>query len=237
MTPQEIFVLQFLLSLVVTGLLARWTLAPWLDSLPQRKALFWLTVPHAFRHVGMVFLVPGVVAQPLPEGFAVPAAYGDLVTGLLALLALVLLRTGWAGALALVWLFNVVGTVDLLNALTSRERSTRLRSNVVHTDIVGSSTARNALHDIRSTAEERSFLTVRSNPAGRQTEIARVSSGRILREVLFIGSPFRSVVRVLLEWDPPVSFAPGSSQFIQGTHESSAWNFRFELPASPKSIR
>ena len=65
----------------------------------------------------MVFLVPGVVAQPLPEGFAVPAAYGDLVAGLLALLALILLRTGWAGALALVWLFNIVGTVDLLNAL------------------------------------------------------------------------------------------------------------------------
>ena len=117
MTPQAIFVLQFLLSLVVTGLLARWTLAPWLDSLPQRKALFWLTVPHAFRHIGMVFLVPGVVAEPLPEGFAVPAAYGDLVTGLLALLALILLRKSWAGALALVWLFNVVGTVDLLNAL------------------------------------------------------------------------------------------------------------------------
>ena len=85
--------------------------------MPQREALFWLTVPHAFRHVGMVFLVPGVVAQPLPEGFAVPAAYGDLVAGLLALLALILLRTGWAGALALVWLFNIVGTVDLLNAL------------------------------------------------------------------------------------------------------------------------
>ncbi len=117
MTPQAIFVLQFLLSLVVTGLLARWTLAPWLDSLPQRKALFWLTVPHAFRHIGMVFLVPGVVAEPLPEGFAVPAAYGDLVTGLLALLALILLRKSLAGALALVWLFNVVGTVDLLNAL------------------------------------------------------------------------------------------------------------------------
>ena len=88
-----------------------------MDSLPQRKALFWLTVPHAFRHIGMVFLVPGVVAEPLPEGFAVPAAYGDLVTGLLALLALILLRKSWAGALALVWLFNVVGTVDLLNAL------------------------------------------------------------------------------------------------------------------------
>ncbi len=65
----------------------------------------------------MVFLVPGVVAQPLPEAFANPAAYGDLVTGVLALSALIALRTGWAGALALVWLFNIVGTVDLLNAL------------------------------------------------------------------------------------------------------------------------
>jgi len=117
MTVQAIFVLQFFLSVLVVGLLARWTLAPWLDTLPQREALFWLTVPHAFRHVGMVFLVPGVVAQPLPESFAVPAAYGDLVTGLLALSALILLRTGWVGALVLVWLFNVVGTADLLNAL------------------------------------------------------------------------------------------------------------------------
>ena len=65
----------------------------------------------------MVFLVPGVVAQPLPSAFAIPAAYGDLVTGVLALLALIALRTGWARALALVCLFTMVGTVDLLNAL------------------------------------------------------------------------------------------------------------------------
>ena len=63
----------------------------------------------------MVFLVPGIVAQPLPSAFPTPAAYGDLATGLLALTALIALRTGWA--LALVWLFNIVGTVDLLNAL------------------------------------------------------------------------------------------------------------------------
>ncbi len=117
MNTQAIFGLQFVLSLVVIGLLAKWTLNPWLENLPRRQALFWLTLPHAFRHVGMVFLVPGVVAQPLPEAFAIPAAYGDLATGLLALLALIGLRTSWAGALALVWVFNIVGTVDLLNAL------------------------------------------------------------------------------------------------------------------------
>ncbi len=65
----------------------------------------------------MVFLLPGVVAQPLPDYFAIPAAYGDLLAGVLALLALVLLRSGRKGAMGAVWLFNVVGTVDLLNAL------------------------------------------------------------------------------------------------------------------------
>ena len=117
MDTQAIFGVQFLLSLVVWALIAWWLLAPWLASKPRQEALFWLTLPHAFRHVGLVFLVPGVVAQPLPEEFANPAAYGDLLTGVLALLALVALRTGWAGALGLVWVFNVVGTVDLLNAL------------------------------------------------------------------------------------------------------------------------
>ncbi len=117
MDTQAIFGLQFILSLVVWGLIAKWLVAPWLAKMPQHQALFWLTLPHAFRHIGMVFLVPGVVAQPLPAAFAIPAAYGDLMTGVLALVALIARRTGWVGAVALVWLFNIVGTVDLLNAL------------------------------------------------------------------------------------------------------------------------
>ncbi len=117
MSLQAIFILQLGLSLLVFRLLAKWLLVPWLANQPQREALFWLTLPHAFRHIGMVFLVPGVLAQPLPDGFAIPAAYGDLLAGVLALLALVLLRGGSKGAIGAVWLFNVVGTVDLLNAL------------------------------------------------------------------------------------------------------------------------
>ncbi len=117
MDTLAIFGLQFVLSLVVWGLIAKWLLAPWLENKSPHDALFWLTLPHAFRYMGMVFLVPGVVARPLPDAFATPAAYGDLLTAVLALLALIALRTGWAKALALVWLFNIVGTVDLLNAL------------------------------------------------------------------------------------------------------------------------
>jgi hypothetical protein len=117
MDTQAIFLLQFVLSLLVFALIARWVLAPWLAKQPLNEALFWLTLPHAFRHVGMVFLVPGVVAQPLPDSFAIPAAYGDLLAGVLALLALVLLKAQRPGAIAVVWIFNIVGTADLLNAL------------------------------------------------------------------------------------------------------------------------
>ena len=53
----------------------------------------------------------------MPTAFAGPAAYGDLATGVIALVAVFALGFRWSIALALVWLFNVVGTVDLLNAL------------------------------------------------------------------------------------------------------------------------
>jgi len=112
-----IFGLQLVLSLIVYTLMAKWYVAPWLAEKPIHLALIALIFPHAFRHIGLAFLVSGLVAQPLPSSFAFPAAYGDLVSGLLALLSLLALRRGWGLALPLVWLFNIVGTADLLNAL------------------------------------------------------------------------------------------------------------------------
>ena len=121
MSTQAIFGLQFALSLLVWAVIAKSIILPWLKAKPINEVLFWLVLPHAFRHIGMVFLVPGVVAEPLPESFAFAAAYGDLLAGVLALLAILSLRTRWIGALAVVWIFNVVGTVDLANALRHPE--------------------------------------------------------------------------------------------------------------------
>jgi len=59
----------------------------------------------------------------LPAAFAVPAAYGDFVAGLFAILATVALlkRQAWAGAA--VWLFNIWGAADLLFALYQGPRA------------------------------------------------------------------------------------------------------------------
>ena len=121
MDTLTIFGLQLVASLFAWGLIAKWIVAPWLETQTRHQALFWLTLPHISRHVGMVFLVPGIVAPGLPEGFAVGAAYGDLISAGLAMVTLAALRTGRGWALLLVWIFNIVGTVDLITALSHAE--------------------------------------------------------------------------------------------------------------------
>ncbi len=128
MDTLAIFGLQVVLSLIVYGLIAKWYVTPWLKEKPIHQALTPLIFPHAFRHVGLAFLVPGLVAQPLPSSFAFSAAYGDFVSGLLALLSLVALRGRWGLALPLVWLFNIVGTVDLLNTLRQADAVPHLQT-------------------------------------------------------------------------------------------------------------
>ena len=116
MNPTPIFGLQVLLSLVTFGLAARWYIAPRLARLEITAALTPLLLFHTLRTIGLVFLVPGVVGGPLPASFAAPGAYGDLLAVTLAFLALLLLRARWRGALAVVWLFTIVGLLDFANA-------------------------------------------------------------------------------------------------------------------------
>ena len=63
-----------------------------------------------------MFLMPGLASPELPRAFAVPTAYGDLTAALLALLALACLRYENAAAIPMLWLFNIVGLLDLIYA-------------------------------------------------------------------------------------------------------------------------
>jgi hypothetical protein len=65
------------------------------------------------RFIGLSFLVPGVVSGSLPKAWAVPAAYGDFVAGILAIIATAGLAHMAAWAIAAVWIFNVWGAADL----------------------------------------------------------------------------------------------------------------------------
>ena len=67
-------------------------------------------------------LVASVAGTAPPRDFAEAVAYGDLLTSLLAVITLVALRGRWGFAIALVWLTNVVGFADLVNALVGGVR-------------------------------------------------------------------------------------------------------------------
>jgi hypothetical protein len=109
--------LSIAIGLVAFGLAAKWYLMPWARQRSLKEALTPLLLFHGFRYVGLAFLLPGVTASALDLRFANPAAYGDLLASILALVALLALRLGSRLATPLVWIFNVEGTVDLFNAL------------------------------------------------------------------------------------------------------------------------
>jgi hypothetical protein len=115
MSNFEIFGLQFLASLLVYALVARWYIAPRLASLSLAAALQPLLLLHATRTLGMTLLVDAVVGPEMPRAFAVQVAYGDLIAAGLAMLSIAALRSGASFALPLVWIFNIEGFVDFLN--------------------------------------------------------------------------------------------------------------------------
>ena len=117
MEPIVLFGIQFTLGLVAYALIAFWYVAPRLSSVPREVALVPLLCVHAFRIVGGTILAPGAVDAGVPIEFRVMIGYGDLATAALALLALIALRSHFGGAVALVWLCVVVGTLDTVNAI------------------------------------------------------------------------------------------------------------------------
>jgi hypothetical protein len=113
MPPQILFTLQLLLGYVACLLCFRAYVLPRLKSMDRVAAHRAIATLHSFRFFGLVFILPGVVGPNLPAGFAVFAAYADLATGVLAMLALLTLRIRplfWFFVVA----FNLVGTADFL---------------------------------------------------------------------------------------------------------------------------
>lgn len=113
MAPERIFEIQLLLGYVPWLLFFFAYAWPKLRGMEQAAAQRAIATLNSFRFFGLVFLVPGVVGPNLPIGWSTFAAYGDLATGVLAMLALLSF-----GVRALFWplvvTFNLVGAADLV---------------------------------------------------------------------------------------------------------------------------
>ena len=113
MPPQVIFLMQTVFGYVAWLLCFRSYFWPRLKSMDRVQAQRIIATLHSFRFFGLVFILPGIVGASLPASFAPFAAYWDLTTAILAMLALVAVKVKpvfWTCVVA----FNCVGTLDFL---------------------------------------------------------------------------------------------------------------------------
>ncbi|HEY3666997.1 MAG TPA: hypothetical protein VGL19_13380 [Polyangiaceae bacterium] len=115
MSTEPLFQTHLVLGYVAWLLCFGVYILPRLESMDRVNAHRAIATLHSFRFFGLVFILPGVVSPNLPASFATFTAYGDLATGLLAMLALLTVSVRpvfWLFVVA----FNLVGTSDLVLA-------------------------------------------------------------------------------------------------------------------------
>ena len=114
----NVLTVNLVLSTFVFWVAARIYVMPKLPELSPRAVLLPILLLHSTRHLGLMFLAPGATYAGIPPQFARPAAFGDLLAAVLALVAIPAVARRAGGGRLLVWLFNIEGTVDLIVAIT-----------------------------------------------------------------------------------------------------------------------
>jgi hypothetical protein len=114
----NILTLNLAFSTLVFWVAAKLYVLPTLSDCEPSTILLPVLLLHSLRHLGLMFLAPGAVYPGIPPQFTHPAAYGDLLTAVLALLAIPAVASRARSAKVLVWIFNIVGSLDLIDAIT-----------------------------------------------------------------------------------------------------------------------
>ena len=115
-----LFAISVLTSFIVWDKISRKYFWPRLQELDLKKAVQPILFLHSFRFAGLSFLIPGVVHTGLDSAWAMPAAFGDFTAAILALIALSLINS--ASFRLLLWIFNILGLIDLIIAFIDGPR-------------------------------------------------------------------------------------------------------------------
>src|SRR5437588_6336949 len=113
----RILALNLVATTAVFYIAARIYLLPHLGRLRPSIVLVPILLLHSMRHLGLMFLARGATYPGLPWQFAYPAAFGDLITAVLAFTAVFLIVGDSVQARPMVWVFNVFGVLDLVVAI------------------------------------------------------------------------------------------------------------------------
>ncbi len=108
--------MQAVAGLITFSLVFKWWVFPRLAKLSIYDALVPMVLIHGLRYLGMVFMVDTQVYDDFPDDLAFTVGIWDYTTSILAIITAIALRNKWQYAIALTWVFNIFGFVDLLVA-------------------------------------------------------------------------------------------------------------------------
>jgi hypothetical protein len=114
----RVLALNLVANTAIFYLAARLYLLPLIPRVRPQQILIPILLLHSTRHLGMMFLSRGATFPGMPLQFAYPAAFGDLLTAIIALVAIPFVLRGSVFAKPIVWLFNIFGVLDLVLAIT-----------------------------------------------------------------------------------------------------------------------
>src|SRR5262245_46020058 len=102
----NILTVNLLFSTGVFWVAAKIYLLPRLHDLKPQAVLLPILLLHSFRHLGLMFLAPGATYAGIPPQFAYPAAFGDLLAAILALVSILAVVKNLRSARILVWILD-----------------------------------------------------------------------------------------------------------------------------------
>lgn len=123
MDPITIVIYQTVLGFLAYALIIKWHVLPRLSGLPIEDALIPLAWLHVFRYVALAGFLPGQVAPEVTRGPLSLVVYGDTLSGLLALITIVMLKYRTSGGIWAAWLFNIVGFLDWAQSQVQHTRA------------------------------------------------------------------------------------------------------------------
>src|SRR5882724_11808184 len=99
-TTLQLFITEFALALSSWSVIAWNWIFPWLKNKTKNEAIMILLAPQMMRFVGITLVIPGVIGPDIPRNLVAQIALLDAITSFVSMLGILVLKSGWKGALA-----------------------------------------------------------------------------------------------------------------------------------------
>ena len=118
MDPLVVLGVQCTFSMLVFFLIIKWYVIPKVTKETKFDILALLLLVNVFRYLPLSLFMPGQVSADFPLYLKEIVAHGDFLSGILALIALILIKSKKKSAVTFTWLFSLVSIIDVVVVLT-----------------------------------------------------------------------------------------------------------------------